>query len=106
MKKLDILKKANFNNEFDEALLIELTKDQKSDGHYFRGSRNIYPSGGKTWEYNYEGYHIRQFRTVEDLVKWFNNSHNTKADNLYVSKEFELAEKEAEEEDEWIECEK
>ncbi len=39
--------------------------------HEFRGNRTVHKSDDGTYYYNYEGVHIREFKNLEHLVKWF-----------------------------------
>jgi len=48
--------------------------DRECAVHEFRGDRTVHRADDGTYYYNYEGVHIREFKNLEHLIKWFYGS--------------------------------
>ncbi len=57
--------------KYPQAIEMIDSLDSPEAVFYFRANRTVHKNDNGTYYYNYEGVHIREFKNLEHLVKWF-----------------------------------
>ncbi len=80
-------------NKYPESIKMIDNLNREVAVHEIRGNRTVHKSDDGTYYYNYEGVHLREFKDLEHLVKWFFGSQEEQQEAETQLKEFFYSER-------------